>query len=67
MSTLQKALRTAPDGLPAVSTYTLWQVLHGAGYSHQLTRTWCPTGTALRRRKAGAAVVTDPDAGSKKS
>ena len=67
LSTLQKALRTAPDGLPAVSTYTLWQVLHGAGYSHQLTRTWCPTGTALRRRKAGAAVVTDPDAGSKKS
>ena len=54
MSTLQKALRSAPDGLPTVSTYTLWQVLHGAGYSHQLTRTWCPTGTALRRRKAGA-------------
>ena len=67
LSTLQKTLRTAPDGLPAVSTYTLWQVLHGAGYSHQFTRTWCPTGTALRRRKAGAAVVTDPDAGSKKS
>src|SRR4051794_21407311 len=67
LSTLQKTLRTAPDGLPAVSTYTLWQVLHGAGYSHQFTRTWCPTGTALRRRKAGAAVVTGPDAGSKKS
>jgi transposase len=67
LSTLQKTLRTAPDGLPAVSTYTLWQVLHGAGYSHQQTRTWCPTGTALRRRKAGVAVVTDPDAGSKKS
>lgn len=67
LSTLRKALRSAPDGLPTVSTYTLWQVLHGAGYSHQLTRTWCPTGTALRRRKAGAVVVTDPDAGSKKS
>ena len=67
LGTLKKALRSAPDGLPAVSTYTLWQVLHGAGYSHQFTRTWCPTGTALRRRKAGAAVVTDPDAGSKKS
>jgi Homeodomain-like domain len=67
LGTLRKALRAAPDGLPAVSTYTLWQVLHGAGYSHQLTRTWCPTGTALRRRKAGAVVVTDPDAGSKKS
>ena len=67
LGTLQKALRSAPDGLPTVSTYTLWQVLHGAGYSHQFTRTWCPTGTALRRRKAGAVVVTDPDAGSKKS
>ena len=67
LSTLQKALRAAPDGLPAVSTYTLWQVLHGAGYSHQLTRTWCPTGTALRRRKAGATVVTDPDAEPKKN
>jgi hypothetical protein len=67
LSTLRKALRSASDGLPAVSTYTLWQVLHGAGYSHQLTRTWCPTGTALRRRKAGATVVTDLDAEPKKS
>jgi transposase len=67
LMTLRKALRSAPDGLPAVSTYTLWRVLHGAGYSHQRTRTWCPTGTALRRRKAGATVVTDPDAAPKKS
>jgi hypothetical protein len=67
LGTLRKALRGTPDGLPRVSTYTLWQVLHGAGYSHQLTRTWCPTGTALRRRKAGVAVVTDPDAEPKKS
>jgi transposase len=67
LSTLRKAVRSAPDGLPRVSTYTLWRVLHEAGYSHQRTRTWCPTGTALRRRKAGAAVVTDPDADSKKS
>ena len=63
LGTLRKALRSTPGGLPAVSTYTLWRVLHGAGYSHQQTRTWCPTGTALRRRKAGPAVVTDPDAG----
>jgi transposase len=67
LSTLRKAVRSASDGLPQVSTFTLWQVLHDAGYSHQRTRTWCPTGTALRRRKAGAAVVTDPDAVSKKS
>ena len=67
LSTLRQALRSASDGLPTVSTYTLWQVLHGAGYSHQLTRTWCPTGTALRRRKSGAVVITDPDATPKKT
>ena len=67
LGTLRKALRSTPGGLPAVSTYTLWRVLHEAGYSHQHTRSWCPTGTALRRRKAGAAVVTDPDTTPKKS
>jgi transposase len=67
LSTLQRVLRSAPDGLPRVSTFTLWRVLHEAGYSHQQTRTWCPTGTALRRRKAGTVTVTDPDAEPKKS
>jgi hypothetical protein len=60
-------LRSAPDGLPQVSTFTLWRVLHEAGYSRQQSRTWCPTGSALRRRKAGTATVTDPDAEPKKS
>jgi transposase len=64
---LRKALRAAPDGLPKVSTYTLWQVLHQAGYNHQRTRSWCPTGKALRRRKAGPAIVTDSDSDAKKS
>jgi transposase len=67
LSTLRKALRRAPDGLPAVATSTIWQVLHDAGLSYQRTRTWCPTGQALRKRKAGVALVTDPDAASKKS
>jgi transposase len=67
LSTLQKSLRSTAGGLPAVSTYTIWDVLHEAGYSHQNTRTWCPTGSALRRRVAGAVVVTDPDAEPKKS
>jgi transposase len=67
LSLLQKALRTAPDGLPRVSTFTIWQTLHDAGYSFQRARTWCPTGTAERKRKAGVATVTDPDAGAKKS
>src|SRR3954468_17016737 len=30
LSTLQKALRRASDGLPAISTYTIWEVLHEA-------------------------------------
>ena len=67
LSTLKKALRSAPDGLPNVSTYTLWQVLHEAGYTFQRTRSWCPTGQAVRKRKAGAVTVTDPDAEAKKS
>src|SRR3954471_4796718 len=47
LSSLRKALRSAPEGLPTISTYTLWRVLHEAGYSHQHARSWCPTGTAL--------------------
>ena len=67
LTILRRVLRGAPDGLPKVSTFTIWQVLHGAGYTFQRTRTWCPTGSALRKRKTGAATVTDPDAGAKKS
>ena len=64
---LRRALRAAPDGLPAVSTFTLWRVLREAGYSFQRTRSWCPTGRVLRQRKSGMVTVTDPDAGPKKS
>jgi len=64
---LQRTLRAAPDGLPKVSTYTIRLVLRQSGASYQRTRTWCPTGTALRRRKAGPVVVADPDAEPKKS
>jgi transposase len=66
-SALRRTLRAAPDGLPKVSTYTIRRVLRESGASYQRTRSWCPTGTAVRRRKAGPATVTDPDAGSKKS
>jgi transposase len=67
LSALRRTLRAAPDGLPRVSTYTIRRVLQETGASYQRTRTWCPTGTALRRRKAGPAVVVDPDAESKKN
>jgi transposase len=67
LTILRRVLRAAPDGLPRVSTFTIWQALHGAGYTFQRTRTWCPTGSAVRKRKAGAVTVTDPDAVAKKS
>jgi transposase len=67
LTSLRRALRAAPDGLPRVSTYTIRRALHEAGASYQRSRTWCPTGSARRRRKAGPAVVIDPDAEAKKS
>ncbi len=67
LNLLKKALRAAPDGLPTVSTFTIGQVLHEAGYTFQENRTWCPTGTVLRKRKAGIVRVTDPDGVGKKS
>jgi transposase len=67
LSLLRRVLRAAPDGLPRVSTFTIWRVLREAGYTFQRTRTWCPTGRATRRRKAGTAAVVDPDTEPKKS
>src|SRR5205807_8404428 len=66
LTTLQRALRRAPDGLPAVSTHTIWRVLHDAGVSWQRDRSWCETGRARRRRKHGEMIVVDPDAAAKK-
>jgi transposase len=65
--TLQRALRRAPDGLPQVSTYTIWCVLSEAGWSWQRSRTGCPTGHAVRLRKRGRVHLTDPDAAAKNS
>jgi Homeodomain-like domain len=67
LSTLQRALRRAPDGLPRVSTYTIWEVLRQAGYRFGRTRAWCPTGRARRKRKSGVVEVIDPDAEAKKN
>jgi transposase len=63
LSTLQRALPRAGDGLARVSTYTIWKTLHAAGLSWQHSRTWCETGVVLRKRKQGGPVVVrDPDA-----
>jgi hypothetical protein len=67
LALLRHALRKAGDGLPHVSTYTIWIVLHEAGYTWQRDRTWCQTGEVLRKRKAGIVRVKDPDYQAKKS
>ena len=64
--TLQRSLRRAPDGLPHVSTYVIWQTLHDAGLSWQLDRSWCDTGKVIRLRKSGLVEVEDPDTLAKK-
>lgn len=67
LTTLQRALREAPDGLPQVSTWTILWVLWNAGYTWQESRTWCHTGTVVRKRKTGTVEVTDPDTTPKKT
>ncbi len=68
LMTLRRALRKATDGLPHVSTYTIRTVLKEAGFGWLQTRTWCETGSSIRRRKSGKPVkVIDVDAEAKKS
>lgn len=67
LSTLQRALREAPDGLPNVSTHTIGGVLHDAGWTWQEDRTWCRTGVVIRKRKGVAVEVADPEAEAKKT
>jgi hypothetical protein len=67
LNTLQRALRRAADGLPNVSTYTIWAVLHDAGVTWQRDRTWCQTGEVIRKRKRGEVTVHDPDTSAKKA
>ncbi len=64
LSTLQRSLRRA--GLPRVGTSTIRRVLQDAGSSYQRTRTWCPTGTAQRKRKSGVVTVVDPNTEQKR-
>jgi transposase len=64
LSTLQRTLRR--ESLPRVGATTVRRVLRAAGSSYQQTRTWCPTGTALRKRKAGVVRVVDPETEAKR-
>jgi len=67
LTTLQKALRKAEDGLPEISTERIWVILQEAGFRWQKSRTWCETGQVVRKRKRGVVTVTDPDAAQKKN
>ncbi len=64
LKTLARALRK--QGLEKLSASTIREVLHEAGYVFGKTRTWCPTGMAIRKRKAGVVTVQDPQAQEKK-
>jgi transposase len=64
LTTLRDALHK--QGLE-VSRTTLHEVLREAGLSWQRNRSWCETGVALRKRKAGLVKVRDEDAEAKKS
>src|SRR3954470_11645072 len=66
LSTLRHALRKAQDGLPGVSTSTIWRTLHPAGRSLHKLPTWCETGVVTRRRKHGTVTVVDRDAAVKR-
>lgn len=66
LTTLQKALRSASEGLPKVSTWTILRVLREAGYTFQQNRTWCETGKVKRKRKGEIVEVTDPQAEQKR-
>ncbi|HZK66323.1 MAG TPA: helix-turn-helix domain-containing protein [Chloroflexota bacterium] len=64
LSTLERTLRR--DAFPRVGATTIRRVLEAAGSSYQKTRTWCPTGTAQRKRKAGVVTVVDPQTEEKR-
>jgi len=66
LTTLQKALRKAPDGLPEISTERIWVILQEAGFRWQKSRSWCETGQVARKRKRGVMTVIDTDATPKK-
>ena len=63
---LERALRQEAAGLEQLSATTIREVLRAAGYTFQGTRSWCPTGTARRRRARGVVTVVDPEAERKR-
>jgi transposase len=64
LMTLRQALRK--ETLPQIAAETIRMVLHEQGYSFQQTRTWCRTGSALRKRKSGTVTTYDSQTPGKK-
>jgi transposase len=64
LSTLERTLRR--EAFPRLGATTIRRVLQDAGSAYQRTRTWCPTGTAERKRKSGVVRVTDPQTEEKR-
>jgi transposase len=67
LTTLQRSLREAPDGLPEISTFTILHTIHEAGYTWQKNRTWCKTGFTLHKTKNGVEEHYDPYTQEKKT
>jgi transposase len=65
LSLLEQKLRET--GLPKVGASTIGRTLHQAGYAYGQSRTWCQTGTVLRKRKEGVVHVQDPKTEEKKA
>jgi transposase len=64
LKTLERSLRE--KGLCKLGASSIGEVLHEHGYSYQQSRTWCRTGYALRKRKAGTVTVYDEQTPEKK-
>jgi transposase len=64
LSTLERTLRR--ERFPRLGATTIRRVLEAAGSSYQKTRTWCPTGTAERKRTSGIVRVSDPQTEEKR-
>jgi transposase len=65
LRTLQRRFRR--EGLERIGTSTMRRVVQDAGRAYPRTRTWCPTGTAVRKRKSGPVQVTDPETEEKRT
>jgi len=66
LTTLARAAQRRPH-LAHIGRSTIRRMLQASGVSYQRTRSWCPTGTAKRVRKAGIVVVSDPETEEKKA